>query len=113
LSYWVTIPCEAKEFGFNGQVKFAEMDNQSYTAEYWQYDSRIGKRWNRDPIVKVSESPYSAFGNNPIMLSDPNGGADTINMTRKSTFDKRQHRAVEYSKPGLNGSAAPLFIYIM
>ena len=41
-------------FGFNGQ----ELDNElsgkgnSYTAEYWQYDSRLGRRFNVDPVVK-------------------------------------------------------------
>lgn len=51
-------------FGFNGM----EMDNEifndpgtSYTAEFWQYDSRIGRRWNIDPVVKPHENPYAAF----------------------------------------------------
>ena len=37
---------------FNGQ----EADNEvlgegvSLTAEFWQYDSRLGRRWNVDPV---------------------------------------------------------------
>jgi hypothetical protein len=37
------------------------------------YDSRIGRRWERDPIVKTWESPYAVFGNNPILLNDLKG----------------------------------------
>ena len=44
-----------------------------YTAEFWQYDSRLGRRWNTDPVVVAWESPYAAFRNNPIIYNDPNG----------------------------------------
>jgi hypothetical protein len=43
------------------------------SAEYWMYDSRIGRRWERDPVVKPWESPYAAFSNNPIVFADPKG----------------------------------------
>ena len=49
------------------------MSGSSYTAEYWQYDSRIGRRWNKDPVIKVYESPYVAFGNSPTWVVDPLG----------------------------------------
>lgn len=52
-------------------------NGNSYTAEYWQYDSRLGRRSNVDPIVKHHESPYACFANNPIWFMDPNG-ADSI-----------------------------------
>jgi hypothetical protein len=57
----------------NGQ----EMDNEingitgsSYTAEFWQYDSRLGRRWNMDPKPTVSLSSYATFANNPIYNTD-------------------------------------------
>jgi RHS repeat-associated protein len=62
-------------YGFNGQ----EMSNEvkgygnSYTAEYWEYDPRIGRRWNIDPVIKEWESPYAAFHNNAIKFNDPSG----------------------------------------
>jgi hypothetical protein len=62
-------------YGFNGQ----EMDNEimgpgnSYNAEFWQYDSRVGRRWNLDVRPTVGVSQYSAFANNPIRFSDPFG----------------------------------------
>src|SRR5690554_185465 len=69
-------------YGFGGQEKDNEIagNGNSYTAEFWQYDPRLGRRWNIDPVVKEHESPYAAFANNPIMFIDPNG-ADTINYT--------------------------------
>ena len=67
-------------YGFNGQEKSDEIkgDGNSYTAEFWEYDPRIGRRWNVDPITKVHESPYMAFSGNPIYLADPNGADTTL-----------------------------------
>lgn len=72
-------------FGFNTQKRDDEIygKGNSYSAEYWQYDSRLGRRWNVDPIVKIHESPYAAFANNPIFLIDPTG-ADTISTSNKA-----------------------------
>ncbi|MCR6722087.1 MAG: ATP-binding protein [Chitinophagaceae bacterium] len=66
-------------YGFNGQEKSDEIDSNgnSMTAEYWQYDARLGRRWNLDPVIKIWESSYAAFANNPISLIDING-ADTV-----------------------------------
>jgi hypothetical protein len=76
-------------YGFNGQEKSSEIkgEGNSYTADFWEYDPRIGKRWNLDPVVKPWESPYATFANNPIGNIDPNG-ADTINFTRNTTRQK-------------------------
>ncbi len=71
----------------NTQEKDNEIygEGNSYSAEYWQYDARLGRRWNVDPVVKVHESPYATFANNPIWFVDPSG-ADTAfsdNETRQ------------------------------
>jgi len=73
-------------YGFGGQESSNDIKGigNSYTAENWEYDPRLGKRWNVDPIPKTYESPYSAFANNPISYIDPNG-ADTININRTTT----------------------------
>ena len=62
-------------YGFNGMEKDDEVKGQgnSYTATFWQYSSRLGKRWNIDPVVNFSESGYATFRNNPILFNDPNG----------------------------------------
>lgn len=64
----------------------------SYTAEFWQYDGRLGRRWNPDPIVKHHESPYAALGNNPIWFIDPNGADTTIvgSITAESEIMKAE-----------------------
>lgn len=67
---------QSYNFGFGGQLKDDEVYNASgtsYTAEFWQYDPRVGRRWNIDPMSRPCESPYSAFSNSPIALVDPNG----------------------------------------
>ena len=62
-------------YGFNGQEKDDEVvgSGNSYTAEFWQYDPRLGRRWNIDPVIDPAQSPYACFNNNPIQYSDPNG----------------------------------------
>ncbi len=76
-------------YGFQGQEKDDEIvgKGNNYTAEFWQYDSRLGRRWNIDPVVKYHESPYAAFANNPIWFIDPNG-ADT-------TLDEKSHTLIK------------------
>ena len=62
-------------YGFNGQEKSTEIEpnGNSYTAEFWQYDARIGRRWNVDPKPTKGISPYSSFINNPNLFKDPFG----------------------------------------
>ncbi|NVN95008.1 MAG: hypothetical protein HXX18_06965 [Bacteroidetes bacterium] len=59
-------------FGFNGQEKDREIYNNenTTTATFWEYDARIGRRWNIDPVLKQWESPYLCFSANPILYSD-------------------------------------------
>jgi len=59
-------------FGFNGQEKVDEISGNGNhtTALYWEYDTRIGRRWNIDPVLESSISGFSCFLNNPIILSD-------------------------------------------
>ena len=44
-----------------------------FSAEYWFYDGRLGRRWNVDPVSNSWESKYAAFANNPVYYNDPNG----------------------------------------
>ncbi|MBC7413037.1 MAG: hypothetical protein H7331_11370 [Bacteroidia bacterium] len=62
-------------YGFNGQEKDDEIvgSGNIYTAEFWEYDSRLGRRWNIDPVVKPWESSYATFADNPIYYDDPDG----------------------------------------
>ena len=67
-------------FQFNGQEKDDEVAGagNSYTAEFWQFNPRLGRRFNLDPIVKYWESGYATYANNPLILVDPKG-LDVIN----------------------------------
>ena len=79
---------------FNGQ----EADNEvleevmSLNAEFWQYDTRLGRRWNVDPVFKEYESPYACFAGNPVRFAD-RFGADTVfddDVARKDFLDTYQ-----------------------
>lgn len=50
----------------------------SFTTEFRQYDSRIGRWLSLDPVTHHEFSPYSSYDNNPIYFIDPYG-ADVIN----------------------------------
>ena len=62
-------------FHFNGQETDDEIAGMGniMTAEFWEYDTRLGRRWNVDPITKPWESVYAVFSNNPIVYVDPSG----------------------------------------
>jgi RHS repeat-associated protein len=60
-------------YGMNGQEHDQEFGAGTYTAEFWEYDSRTARRWNVDPVVKPWLSLYATFDNNPIRIADPNG----------------------------------------
>jgi hypothetical protein len=62
-------------YGFGSQEKDDKISGigNSYTAKYWQYDSRLGRRWNTDPIIYPWQSTYTTFNNNPIVFNDPLG----------------------------------------
>ena len=63
------------KFGFNGQVKDDEIygEGNTYSAQFWEYDARLGRRWNLDPVDQISISNYACFGDNPNIVIDPLG----------------------------------------
>ena len=73
----------ALRFAFNGQEKVDEISGAGNhnTAEFWEYDTRLGRRWNLDPVMKSWESGYATFANNPVLYIDPNG-ADTLDINK-------------------------------
>jgi RHS repeat-associated protein len=74
-------------YGFNGQETDNEVKGFQNQQDYGMriYDPRIGRFLSVDPVMKDYESPYSAFGNNPINIIDPDG-ADTISLNRTTTI---------------------------
>jgi hypothetical protein len=64
-------------FSFNGHERTDEIagTGNHTTAIYWEYDTRLGRRWNMDPLTSDAPdwSPYRTFFCNPIRYSDPDG----------------------------------------
>ena len=73
-----TMQREEYRYGFNTQEKVDEISGRGnhFTAMFWEYDTRNGRRWNQDPKPNASISNYTAFANNPICYADHMG--DTI-----------------------------------
>jgi RHS repeat-associated protein len=90
-------------YGFNGQEKTDEIAGAGNhtTAEFWEYDTRIGRRWNLDPKPTVGVSQYSAFNNNPIVHSDPLG--DTLGGVDERSAS-RELDIIQSSFPGNNAT---------
>jgi hypothetical protein len=76
-------------YGFNGQERSDEIagEGNHNTAEFWEYDTRIGRRWNLDSVIKLWLSGYTVLSNNPIVQVDPNGADDYFNAD--GTFIRR------------------------
>jgi hypothetical protein len=86
----------AYKYGMNGQEKDIEIAEGVYSAMYWEYDSRLGRRWNIDPVVKPFESPYASFGDNPILNVDINGddiGVGTTGDHKGKAKDETSEKA--------------------
>ena len=62
-------------FSFNGQERTNEIagTGNHTTALYWEYDTRLGRRWNVDPVPQIFLSDYSVLSLNPIRNIDSNG----------------------------------------
>jgi len=90
-------------YGFNGMERTDEIagSGNHYTAMFWEYDSRLGKRWNTDPVDKPWESSYACFLNNPIRVIDPNGDDGYVDEDGNSLGDdgdKKSHETRVISK---------------
>gem|GEM_PF-1644595 len=62
-------------WGHNGQYNDDEIYGKGNTqmAEFWEYDARLMRRWNTDPMAHAGQSLYEAFYSNPIAFADPLG----------------------------------------
>ncbi|HTO15173.1 MAG TPA: hypothetical protein VLZ83_05355 [Edaphocola sp.] len=90
-------------FGFNGQEKVNEIAGvgNHNTAEFWEYDTRLGRRWNLDPIVKPWESGYAVYRNSPIAVADPDGQDGVVTSGSGTETDPLVIKA-HYITNGLN-----------
>ncbi len=81
-----TIATNEYRFGFNGQERTDEIKGigNHNTALYWEYDTRLGRRWNIDPIQQFNFSDYSVLSLNPIFNIDPEGNSSSPIFDSKS-----------------------------
>ena len=84
-----TAGASSYRYSINGQEKESELNENITTAQYWEYDSRIGRRWNVDPVKKHSFSPYFTFAGNPLIMVDPDGNDEYWQINKKTGAIKR------------------------
>jgi hypothetical protein len=89
-------------YGFNGQEKdneIAGVGNHN-TALFWEYDTRLGRRWNLDPKPNASVSFYTTFENNPIRFSDVFGDTLGVNaVTSTKPYQTWLSDRIKHDKP--------------
>ena len=96
-------------YGMNGQEKVDEINGVTgshYTALFWEYDARLGRRWNLDPKPNPSISQYNCFAGNPIWYSDVLGDTIRINYT---FGEDRQLKQFTYT-PGMEYTGDNAFL---
>ncbi len=83
-------------FAFNGQEKDDEVAGEGNinTALFWEYDTRLGIRWNMDPVTKPWQSRYTCFSDNPICKVDPNGDDDYFNSDGTYSHSKGSGKTI-------------------
>jgi RHS repeat-associated protein len=75
---------EPYRYGYQGQEKDAETGKEAFQLRLW--DSRIGRWLTTDPYGEFS-SPYLGIGNNPISLTDPDGGCTSCGIRPEVAID--------------------------
>ena len=92
-------------YGFNGMERDDEVHNPGSWYQFgdFGYDPRTGRRNNTDPIVKVWESPYATFRNNPILYSDPSGKDGVVTTQESAPITKEVGKGKKKHTETFNG----------
>lgn len=110
-------------YGFNTQERDLELGGDVYTAEYWEYDGKLCRRWNLDPISFPYLSLYGVNFNSPVNMFDIKGDVGKYGRTKYTVetddkgnvsykFGKKGRALSEMSKDfqeGFNKEVAPVF----
>ncbi|MDP2387571.1 MAG: hypothetical protein Q8M29_14435 [Bacteroidota bacterium] len=89
-------------FGYNDQEKDDEVygPGNLNAAEHWEYDTRLGRRWNIDPVVDPGVASYACFNNNPVHYSDINGDSPKDKKGKPdSNVEHKQYGTVKVNPP--------------
>ena len=82
----------AHSYGFNGKEKDDEVEGAGNEYDFGAriYDPRIGRWLSIDPQARKYPffSPYLAFGDNPLLFTDP--GGETLRVAGKDAQEKAQ-----------------------
>ncbi|TCK65012.1 RHS repeat-associated protein [Winogradskyella wandonensis] len=78
-------------YGYQGEYAEKEEVGSTNSFELRLWDSRIGRWMSPDPYGEFF-SPYLGMGNNPISLTDPDGGQTNCNC--KGGFFKRLFKGI-------------------
>jgi len=94
-------------FGFNDQERSDEVYGKGNlnTALFWEYDTRLGRRWNIDLKPSDGVSNYSVLTNNPIIATDILGDTVLINLFKSDdvTFFNNAEKMVLNKKDYKDG----------
>jgi YD repeat-containing protein len=79
--------------GFNGQRKSTEISASAQTAQFWEYNGDVGRRWNTEPLASKfpNVSPYATMDNNPILKGDPDGKDWIVSTTKNKDGSYTTH----------------------
>jgi RHS repeat-associated protein len=83
-------------FGYQGSEKDNEVNSSkgtSYTTEFRQLDTRLGRWFSSDPVFQPWQSSYTSMDNNPINLTDVRG-----NVTGDEEESKSDDSTIEVDK---------------
>ena len=93
-------------YSINGQEEESELNENITNAKFWEYDSRIVRRWNIDPKPVVGLSVYSVFKNNPLFYKDAHGDT-TYRFNKDGTYSG----IADLNKKGIVGSIGEFQTY--
>jgi len=94
---------EGYRYSHNSHEKEDALFKGAQSAEYWMYDSRIGRRWEMDPIMDETMSPYACFANSPIFYDDPEGLKPGGDDKKSNKVKNEVHNEKGHFKRGNDG----------